>query len=470
MLVKNKLSVADDVGQVYEDHDKFYRGISSKYIDSTLEIIKSGLLEELINNKLFPETVVSDKKILGYDLVLEHKKIEPITYPFEWSPEMLRQAGLAMLEVNDICGKYGYELKDAQPYNIVYEYNKCLFVDFGSIEKIPHSGSLTHFKATSEFLMSYYYPLYLYSTGAKGYYNNAFLKVEQIISHTDFYLYRSFFIRMLPMKLLNKLELYYTYYIHIYNITDEKIDEKCSGFVAKIIFFMKSNSLFPFSGRTSKYLKNKITGLDLSLKTQWGEYHKDSGMISDAGEPIPTKRLGLVLEWVKKYKPYSVLELAGNQGALSKEIEKIADVKYIICSDYDHQAIDSLYSTIKNRNDCKILPVLMNFIFPVSNSFTNPPEVRLKSELVIALAVTHHLILTQNIRLDFIIETLFRFTEKYLIIEFMPLGLHNGVSAPPLPDWYTKDWFIEGLEKKFSIISEIKIEENRVVFMAKAIS
>ena len=196
--------------------------------------------------------------------------------------------------------------------------------------------------------------------------------------------------------------------------------------------------------------------LPLHSKTQWGNYHLDSGMLLPSGEIKLTKRMDVILELIKTYKPSSVLELAGNNGVLSREIAKISTVGSVVCSDSDYQAVDGLYSIIKKEKKSKILPILLDFMSLPSNGAVEPPENRLKSELVIALAVTHHLILTQNFKLDFIIERFSKFTEKYLIVEFMPLGLFNGKYAPPVPTWYTKDWFITGINKKFNILFEKK--------------
>jgi len=465
MLIKNRLSLIDDVGEVFFDDEKIYRGINSKYIATTRKIFECGLIDELVNYKLFPETLISDQRLIGYDLVLEHRKVNPITYPFEWSPEMLRNAGLTILKVNEICKKYGYELKDAQPYNLVYDGNKCLFVDFGSIQKTKTTHNICFF--AEEFLKSYYYPLYIYSKGSEYFFSTSFLKIGGLIPHTDFLLYKKTIVRILPLKFLERLIRYFFYYNKVYSVSDNKCRNKLPLLIYHLYLFAKRYRLFPFSGYRNSSLKNKLTKLNLRSKTQWGNYHSESGMLFHSGDIRLTPRMEFILELVKKYKPRSVLELAGNQGVLSRKIAELSDVKHIICSDYDYQAIDSLYLNIKNEKDCKILPVILNFMLPSFSGFFESPKDRLKSELVIALAVTHHLILTQHFKLEFIIERLFEFTEKYLIIEFMPLGLFNGKFAPPLPNWYTKYWFIAGLNKKFKILLEKKVEDNRIIFMTE---
>jgi hypothetical protein len=49
----------------------------------------------------------------------------------------------------------------------------------------------------------------------------------------------------------------------------------------------------------------------------------------------------------------------------------------------------------------------------------------------------------------------------------MPLGLWNGTAAPPLPAWYTKEWFKACLETRFKVLLEEQIEENRILFFCE---
>ena len=77
---------------------------------------------------------------------------------------------------------------------------------------------------------------------------------------------------------------------------------------------------------------------------------------------------------------------------------------------------------------------------------------QLQSDIVFALALTHHLILSQGISLLVLLNTLSHLTHQYIVIEFMPLGLWDGKNAPPIPDWYNINWFRVHFEKYFMLI------------------
>lgn len=92
---------------------------------------------------------------------------------------------------------------------------------------------------------------------------------------------------------------------------------------------------------------------------------------------------------------------------------------------------------------------------------------RLRGDVVIALAVTHHLLLTQGYRLDAVVDRIAAHGRRHLIIEFMPKGLWDGASAPPVPSWYTRQWFADGLARVGRIALEEQLEENRVMFLVE---
>jgi hypothetical protein len=73
--------------------------------------------------------------------------------------------------------------------------------------------------------------------------------------------------------------------------------------------------------------------------------------------------------------------------------------------------------------------------------------------------------LTQGIQLDYILDRFECFTGKYLLIEFMPLGLHNGITAPPVPSWYNQEWFKTKFTKRFELLDQVQLEENRIIFV-----
>ena len=96
---------------------------------------------------------------------------------------------------------------------------------------------------------------------------------------------------------------------------------------------------------------------------------------------------------------------------------------------------------------------------------------RIKSDLAMALAVTHHLLLTNNYSVEAIFERVKMYSEKYVMIEFMPLGLWeiNSDDKILVPEWYNEDWFKSKFETYFKIIRQEKLEDNRILFFGEIV-
>jgi hypothetical protein len=139
------------------------------------------------------------------------------------------------------------------------------------------------------------------------------------------------------------------------------------------------------------------------------------------------------------------------------------NLERIILTDYDENALNAAYIKFKHLNNKNVHTALLNFMFTPSLKET---ALRFNSDLVIALAVTHHLLLTGKFSLGAIFDRLKLYSKKYVMVEFMPLGLWALGSNiyPEVPSYYTVNWFRDEFKKNFILIAEEQLEENRVLF------
>lgn len=458
----NKMSISNQSGTMLETSDKIIRAISSFSAFHCNELLACGLLNELMEKGLFPKTKVSEIELVGYSLVVEHEKITPVIYPFEWSPEMLRSAALCTLEVNFIANSYGYELIDSHPYNVVFKYNKPMFVDFGSIvKKQSPAGSWV---AYNQFLSCFFYPLQLCSKGFTEIYKHQFLLKGGGIDVAEMASILNPIYRILGINITRKI---FSILNSINFIDSKKINSKFENplvritvkAVVKTAKFLTSNKI------NLTKITHKIKTLNIRSKSMWATYHETSGYYCKNGALNLPPRMLWVTKMVTKLTPASILEFAGNQGVLSRSLAEINGVNSVICTDYDQNSIDTLILSLDDSE--KVSVACFNFISEEWQLISGERAERLRSEVVIALAVTHHLILSQGISMEHISRTLKSYSSKYVIVEFMPLGLWDGVSAPTTPDWYNEVWFIKHLENNFDIIERSELEPNRVIFVGK---
>ena len=130
---------------------------------------------------------------------------------------------------------------------------------------------------------------------------------------------------------------------------------------------------------------------------------------------------------------------------MSEALVNRGAVKSIICSDYDEHAVDALYLRLKPKSGAGVTPLLYNVMMP--DPIRCDAGRRLAGDVVIALALSHHLLLTQGYLLDAVLERIALHGRRYMIIEFMPKGLWDGKAGKPVPDGYSREWFEKGLAR-----------------------
>jgi len=452
------LSFADDVGMVFYWDGRIFRAVKQEAAEKVKELFFCGLVDELVENNIFPKSWITDYSLEGFGLVVEHERYFPVTYPYEWSFSMLQDAAITVLEVNIIARKYGYQTKDCHGFNVIFDGVYAKFVDLGSFFKV--AGDIRGWLAFDEFLGFYYYPLLVWRDG-NNYIARKMLLGGMTMPHVSYLLYKFPICRMINLSWLEKTTRLFSKlktYSHDISVSGK------NGFAINLAIRMAKKNLLPFMKVDLHSWLKKIRKLSLKrYATMWGGYHDK---FYQDGTILSTPRFDRVVSIIKDLKPSSILELAGNQGILSMllagELPKIP----VICTDYDEIAVDAMCRKIKQRN-VRLSPALLDFVFPTLTPYGQNPSDRLRAEVVIALAVTHHLILTESMPIDYIFRILSSYTKKYLLVEFMPLGLHDGTSAPPLPDWYSVDWFRGNFTKHYYILQEVKLEENRILFVGK---
>lgn len=90
-------------------------------------------------------------------IFLEHDPIWFPNFPFEWPPEMLHEAGRVTLQLARQALGAGFALKDATPYNIMFDGPRPVFLDLLSFEKRDPLEMI--WPPYAQFVRTFVYPL-----------------------------------------------------------------------------------------------------------------------------------------------------------------------------------------------------------------------------------------------------------------------------------------------------------------------
>jgi hypothetical protein len=221
-------------------------------------------------------------------------------------------------------------------------------------------------------------------------------------------------------------------------------------------------------------LRRTIESLpDPKGRSEWRNYYSESDHYSEGASQ---KKEAVVTRWLDQLAPSSVWDLGTNTGrfsrlASSRGIETVA-------FDSDPFCIDEVYRISRRESDTHLSAVVSDLTNPSSgvgwaNEERQSLEQRGPADLVMALALIHHLAIAENIPLPMIVDQLARFG-RAVILEFVP---KEDVKVRQLLrdredifDAYTQQMLEVALSRRFLIVDQEPLgDSGRTLYLLEAL-
>lgn len=451
----------DPMGMIVEYQDSIYRLISTGYTSRIHDLLSSGLLELLAKEKKIPLTKLSDVKfdIKGYETVLEHAKIDQFTYAYEWTFSMFRDIAISAIEINMRAQDYGYELTDAFPCNMTFFHGNPVLFDIGCLRKTTRRDLWSSYL---QFLETFYYPLQMWSEGANSLVRGVSLTGNKKITTYDHMLYALPILRLIRIPTIQQVITNLAYCTILYSIPESRILSHPNKYIRKVTKLLRDKKLLPElnTKRSVDKLKHKILQLkNPHTPTAWGTY---DDYLATSSEDF--NRFSHIIEIIKELNPKSLTDLGGNCGIFCKEVLRHTNIRSIACIDEDEEAIDKLYTSLTPHQKNILTPVFNNFMHPTGSIHDIPMHDRFRSDVVTALAVSHHLLLGQNYAIDDIFRLIKKYTSEYVMIEFMPKGISLHAQVP---EWYHDEWFQKKFRESFVFLGRKELNSSRILYWGR---
>lgn len=442
-------SFRDPSGFLFIRSGVLYRQVNYDYKEHYDLLINSGLYKSLVDSKLLIPHKEVDIKYVKSDNAYKALKPEPIefiSYPYEWCFSQLKDSALTTLEIQKEALKCGMTLKDCSAYNIQFSKGRPVFIDTLSFEKYREGEPWVAYR---QFCQHFLAPLALMSQ--KDIRLNQLLRV---------------YVDGIPLDLASSLLPFHTRFniplslhIHLHSASQKHYADK----PVKKETLEKRISLRAFMGLIDS-LESCIRKLDWSPHhTEWDDYYlSSSNYILQA---INHKRQ-LVSDFLDKLRPQVVWDLGANTGLFSR----IAGGKGIqtICFDMDPACVEINYLTALEKGETNIFPLLLDLTNPSPGiGWENKERMSLwergHADTVLALALIHHLAISNNLPLDRIAEFFSKICSS-LIIEFVPKSDSNAqkllATREDIFSNYTQEAFENEFNKLFSIADRVNIRNS----------
>lgn len=393
-MIKEVSSFRDPDSSLYYDSSYYYRHISPEYEKHYTHFINSGLKERLLKEGFilpFLEIIgdTSDSDVTSR--VLRTDILPFVSYPYEWSFNQFKEAALLTLKINQIALEYDMILKDASMFNVQFIGCKPVFIDLASFEVYEQDKP---WNAYYQFCRHFYGPLFL---AAKR--NIILPKLLQ------------YFIDGIPLKEAVSLCSWKNFlnsgaFLHLYLHAkgEGKIVKDSKG--KKVVKKQLSNIF--------THLESSITNLTIKQKlTVWNNYNKNNNYEIESQQ----YKVEIIKSFLDQIEGKKALDIGANDGLYSQLLAERG--MYTLVVDFDEFAVDRAF---KSKHDL-IHPLQMNLVNPTPAIGWNNIERksfwdRCQVDVIQALAIVHHLVITHDISFEEIAKKLAKHT-KYLIIEFI---------------------------------------------------
>jgi len=442
-------SFRDPSGFVFAAGGTLYRQVNRSFSDEYDACVSSGLYDGLIASGL----LVAHRDVgVGFAAAPDaHTVIEPtpipfISYPYEWSFGQLRDAALLTLDVQERALGRGFVLRDASAYNVQLVDGRPLFIDTLSFERYQDGEPWAAYK---QFCEHFLVPLALMSARD--------IRCGRLQRE---------WLDGIPLDLGSALLPRGTWFrpsmlLHVH-LHARAMRRYASASVAEVTGGRRVSKQAML--RLVASLRDAVQGLDWRpAGTEWANYASDHNYSDEA---IEAKRR-LVREYVAAVAPRTVWDLGGNTGTFSRIAREVADV--VVCFDADPAAVELNYREVRARKETGLLPLQMDLMNPSPGTgWAHEERLSLESrspvDLVMTLALVHHLAIANNVPLPSLADWLARLGGS-LLIEFVPKSdsqverlLTNRADIFP---HYTPEGFERAFEPRWRIEAKQRIGDSQ---------
>ena len=442
----------DPAGSLIFEQDRVLRTILPSAREDVLDFLESPLCARLQQTGDLIAAVINDA---ASGLTLQHPRVPVPTYPWEWTPSQWLAAADLTLSLAEQALADGWILKDATPLNILFLDARPVFVDILSFER--HKPNSSIWLAYGQYMRTFLLPLVM----------NRLLGWPLALSlfMRDGYEPASLFNTLSWSQRLSPTAFW--------PITLPALFEKNGDTPPPIAKSSKSDPEFALHllQKTFKNLRNRThKALQREKSSNWSQYKLTRSHYTSAQSAQKEEFVRNALEHLR---PASVLDIGANTGEHSILAARFGE--HVVALERDIAAAERLFRTTQAQQ-LPIKTIVADLARPTPavgwrNSESSSLLDRLEGQfdLVMMLAVIHHLILLDQIPIPEILDLCRRLTRRHLLIEWVPVSdpmfqsLMRGRDS--LYGALTASDFLEACASHFHLLRSTQLENGRTLFL-----
>jgi SAM-dependent methyltransferase len=450
-------SFRDPESRVFYAGSEVYRALSQDGLEDFEALARSGLLDDsrTVGTELAENPPAAAPLTREVAAVLRHERIPFVSYPYEWTFSMLKDAALLQLDLLLTALDHDLILKDSTPYNVQFKGARPVFIDVGSFERLREDELWVGYR---QFCMLYLYPLLLQAK--KGVSFQPWLRgaIDGITPAE---------MRAL-MSFRDRFRRGFTTNVFLH----ARLGQRDAGSRTGI----KSGLRRPGVGK-QLILANVRKMRKLVTRLEW---NPPEGVWVSYGEQNTytdedARRKDEFVRAIATSKSWPfVWDIGCNNGRHSRIAAEGA--QHVVAIDADPGPVELLYRELRDAGDGKIVPLTMNVADPSPGLGwrgleRKPLFERGRPDLVLALAIVHHVAIGANVPVREIVDWLATLGGA-LLVEFPTREdpMVQKLLAPKRkglhPD-YTREFFERCLHEAFDVRRNERLgSDTRILYFA----
>ncbi|MBZ5648841.1 MAG: class I SAM-dependent methyltransferase [Acidobacteriia bacterium] len=418
-------------------------------------IVSSTVLEEAAGSRLAAELRLPQDAT-----IVEHGPIEFPSFPYEWPPEMLAAAAELTLDLAEGLLEEGLGLKDATPFNVLFRGAQPVFVDVLSVE--PRDSGDPVWRPYAQFVRTFLLPLLAYQQFRLGP-DQVFTGRREGLSPEDVYRMSGRLRRLLPPILG-----YATIPTWLGSRSEARGAEL---YEPKRMNPEKARFVVASRLRSLRASVRKASGVQTS--SHWTDYSQTHP--SYTAEQVAAKQR-FVSEFLAEAHPGHVLDIGCNTGEYSVTAAHVG--ANVVALDADPAVVGRLYRRA-SAGTLPILPLVVNIGQPSPATGWRNGEcasfldrAARRFDAVLMLAILHHLLVTDRVPLDSVVDLAADLTRDWLVIEFIapddPMFRHIVRGREELHRDLDASVFAASLRRRFDVVRSAALPgSSRTMYLAR---
>jgi len=349
----------------------------------------------------------------GPQFILRHPRIPIPTYPWEWTPSQWLAAAQLTLDLCDQALAAGWILKDATPLNILFNGPRPILVDILSFERRDSRSGI--WLAYGQYVRTFLLPLLM----------DRLLHWPLSLSlfRRDGYEPADCFAALSWRRRLSRAALWP---ITLPTLIERR--KSASAAQSSDAPPKKSPLHLPevashILRRTLKALRRRtLRAAPCLASSNWSDYPQT---LTHYTPQQSQQKLAWVRQALVSAQPARVLDIGANTGDFSALAASLG--AEVVALERDQAAADRLFRMARQRN-LPIQTIHADIARPTpavgwmnQESLALLPRLEAQFDLVLMLAVIHHLLLMEQVPLPEILALCHRLTRRHLIVEWVPV-------------------------------------------------